>query len=1147
MRVRRFDLTRYGIFTNRALDFGSRGPDEPDIHIIYGDNEAGKSTTLSAWQDFLYGVRIRTQYGFLHDNAIEIGALLENSEKSVELCRVKTKTNSLLGLDRKPVEEIVLANFLGGIDRDQYGYVFSVNDDTLEKGGNEILNSKGDLGRLLFSASAGLSELSSQLGDLQTKCDNFYRPRAHKTQLNLTKTELNNLKDEWLKADIQAKEFAKLTEAYETARKMLETTRFQWSQSKKSLKSVDKKLTAMRFVDKLNQIKFQLKSNTDLPEPPADWQKRCDQLSTSQTVFSTQKKQLIQRINEIKSDLQSESIDSIALDLSTEVGRIGNLQSSYNTAIRDLPKRKIELQKIKSDCQQLLIHVGLPSQEMTSLMPAAGILGQLRELIESFSGIYAKLQAAKSEYESVLSQNDHLSQRLEAEVAISDDAETVAKVLQGFRDKDQRLLLSSLDEQIKDLQEQFQQRMQQLQPWVGTGQQLASLRVPDRQIVKQWLEKCAKSELTLQNYGKDIDKLQDRIRQLEVDPKQSRYGKYVTTEDTAHTRGKRENLWVQHLDELSMTSAKTFESAMRNHDEVITRYMESRSEALKSDQQTSKLTEVRHELNGLVGKKDACLISHKAVRNEIEQSINHIFSEPGNNFALQRLPDWLEKRERLIEIWLKLNSKNNSKTAIQNSIESIRNELSGALARCGTQRHPESSIDTMIFVAEDLVKKYQALSASRDKQNELKIELMRRKNVFEKAKNAKKQWDEQWQSICSSTKFSPDPPPRVSAMREILETVEKYDRKFENWKSLKYRIEGIKRDRDTFLSKLFEFAKKLSIHETAPDQTWQKISSRVEKAKQRHLEERSLKANLNINEKNLIDIELQIEQLDQEIAQIGKPYGVYELPKLRDILRKAEFVHDLKKKQNEVILNIRDILQTDDALSVIKDLESIGLEQLEQEKERLETEDKELTYNFDECMKLKNRAQLELEGVSGTDDVARLKERYENLLLSLREDTVDHLKQKLGIIAVEHAIRNFMEIHRSDMMERASQIFKKISNNAYNELSTAIVKDSEILVAQASDGRTKSVDALSKGTRFQLYLALRIAGIYETAKSTTIVPFIADDVLETFDNNRTREALKVLENLSRTCQVIYFTHHRHLCDIAKDCCPHVAIQELQTI
>ncbi len=77
MRLRRLDLTRYGKFTDYSIDFGEHVAGTPDLHIAYGLNEAGKSTSLSAYLDLLFGIEERTKYGFLHQGkAMEIGACL---------------------------------------------------------------------------------------------------------------------------------------------------------------------------------------------------------------------------------------------------------------------------------------------------------------------------------------------------------------------------------------------------------------------------------------------------------------------------------------------------------------------------------------------------------------------------------------------------------------------------------------------------------------------------------------------------------------------------------------------------------------------------------------------------------------------------------------------------------------------------------------------------------------------------------------------------------------------------------------------------------------------------------------------------------------------------------------------------------------
>ncbi|NKX29271.1 hypothetical protein HGE68_05190 [Rhodobacteraceae bacterium R_SAG6] len=104
----------------------------------------------------------------------------------------------------------------------------------------------------------------------------------------------------------------------------------------------------------------------------------------------------------------------------------------------------------------------------------------------------------------------------------------------------------------------------------------------------------------------------------------------------------------------------------------------------------------------------------------------------------------------------------------------------------------------------------------------------------------------------------------------------------------------------------------------------------------------------------------------------------------------------------------------------------------------------------------------------------------------------------------------------------------------------------EVLLAlRKRDGRSITVAEMSKGTRFQLYLALRLAGYRQYSASGTTLPFVADDIMETFDNTRTAAALGLLREISMQGQALYFTHHEHVVELAKDVCEdRVTIHEI---
>ena len=187
MRLNRLDLTRYGHFTDRVLDFGEAVPGQPDLHIVHGPNEAGKSTLLSAWLDLLFGIPARSDHAFLHDyKSMQIGAELALADGRHALVRTKGNKDTLTE-GGAPVSEAVLAAALGGLDRAACAEMFALDAATMEQGGDLILSSQGRLGELLFAATAGLSELSRRLDALDARGAEFWKKGSTKGLSRLTR------------------------------------------------------------------------------------------------------------------------------------------------------------------------------------------------------------------------------------------------------------------------------------------------------------------------------------------------------------------------------------------------------------------------------------------------------------------------------------------------------------------------------------------------------------------------------------------------------------------------------------------------------------------------------------------------------------------------------------------------------------------------------------------------------------------------------------------------------------------------------------------------------------------------------------------------------------------------------------------------
>jgi len=321
MRLRRLDLTRYGKFTDYALDFGNVKPGSPDLHIVYGLNEAGKSTSLSAYLDLLYGIEERSRYNFLHAyNAMQVGACLEFDGTPHDLKRVKQRTNSLLDGRGESVAEAILSVPLAGISRDAYRTMFSLDDVTLEEGGNAILQSKGDLGELLFSASAGLAGVSATLGAITDEADSLYKKRARSTRIAELKQKLAELKARRDEIDTLATAHAGLVDTLAQAETAYDQAMHARGAAQARRDAIARLLRARPLAAEYRRLEAELALRADLPRRPSDWARELPRLMEEETRLAT-------RLAGVEADAERLRAEIDAIDLDRTRPRAGGPRS----------------------------------------------------------------------------------------------------------------------------------------------------------------------------------------------------------------------------------------------------------------------------------------------------------------------------------------------------------------------------------------------------------------------------------------------------------------------------------------------------------------------------------------------------------------------------------------------------------------------------------------------------------------------------------------------------------------------------------------------------------------------------------------------------------------------------------------------------
>jgi uncharacterized protein YhaN len=181
--------------------------------------------------------------------------------------------------------------------------------------------------------------------------------------------------------------------------------------------------------------------------------------------------------------------------------------------------------------------------------------------------------------------------------------------------------------------------------------------------------------------------------------------------------------------------------------------------------------------------------------------------------------------------------------------------------------------------------------------------------------------------------------------------------------------------------------------------------------------------------------------------------------------------------------------------------------------------------------------------MDGSAKAAEAAEKAQAIVADLREGVDHYMRLRLASMLLRREIERYRVSHQGPLLGRASDLFARLTLGSYAKLTTDYnEKDEPVLIGMRADGRQVGVKGMSDGTRDQLYLALRLASLERYLVANEPMPFIVDDILIQFDDRRAEAALQVLTQLSMKTQVIFFTHHWRLVELAQHCSSPQAVQ-----
>jgi uncharacterized protein YhaN len=183
--------------------------------------------------------------------------------------------------------------------------------------------------------------------------------------------------------------------------------------------------------------------------------------------------------------------------------------------------------------------------------------------------------------------------------------------------------------------------------------------------------------------------------------------------------------------------------------------------------------------------------------------------------------------------------------------------------------------------------------------------------------------------------------------------------------------------------------------------------------------------------------------------------------------------------------------------------------------------------------------QAGLDHLSGASLAAEAAAEAQECLARVRAYAERYLRARLAELVLGREIERYRERNQGPILTRASELFRRLTLGAFSGLRAGY-DDKDVAVlrcVRAKDGRETEVTALSDGTRDQLFLSLRLASLERYAETNEPMPLIVDDILVHFDDDRSRATLEVLGAIAERTQVLFFTHHARLVELARRAVP----------
>ncbi len=1153
MELKRLQLIAYGPFTDRELDFGE-GPG--GLHLVYGPNEAGKSSSLRALKALLFGIPTRTTDNFLHSHGeLRVGGCLRD-ERGEELCFVRRKgrKETLLTPDGEPLDERSLAPFLRGITSELFGTLFAIDHDELVRGGEAILAQKGEVGQALFAASLGVPAVHDLLRELEEEADALFRPRASTRVINRALAEYRRQLQEMERVSLSSRTWAEHRRAYESVCRELERLHREIEEKQQTLNRWQRIRRVVPKLARRRELLRRLAEFSDVALLPADFGQRRRQVISQLETARIREERIGIRLEELQARLASLDVDEVVLREEESIDDLHQQVGMYRKARHSLPELRARYEQLRLDAEALLqtVRPDLPLEESDSLRP----LLERRHRITLLSQEMRELQQELMQVEQV---RHRLTSRLQEVDESLEKAAPVPPLEPLRRVLDEAGNVGDLDASMERLAgEVAAQRSQCLMAQERLGlsglsvERLMSAPAPLQETIDRFEE--ATSELAQREKQRDEQEAECReaLRRLERELEALRNeGMPPTERQLEEARSHRDRLWrlirrnwlageaVQ--EELRALDShrelhELYEHQVAQADGIADRLRREAERVQRLNSLQMQMAEGKQRLERLQEERKALEASRAGLWRDWQGKWSHWPVEPATPREMRA---WLRSLESLRQDLERLASLEKELT----EAEALRRHHVERLAERSTVTvAAEVSLQTMRERVRERLREYEALQHQRERWEEERESLQREleeANARQASTRSRMdQWHEQWQEAIAMTGLDAGALPE-----EVVASLEKVNQlfaKLQEAEKARLQIRQAEEEIAAFSDSVEAIVQQLG-HDPAgdgPEQTVAKLVQRLQEARsasalrQRYRQERETL--LRERREAVLARESAAAQLRRLMEEARcEAVAEDEQAALEEAEQRSSTHHRLREELERLE---RELVESEgmeiDAL--VSEADGEVFDTLPARIHSLQESLREAEQRRTALLEEKIREERTLEQMDGGDEAALLAERLQGLLAGIRTEVEHYTRLVLARQLLQEQIERHRRENQGPLLRRASECFAALTLNSFQGLRAEYFdKDEPELAGVRPSGDLVRVQGMSSGTRDQLYLALRLASLERYIDDSGAMPFIVDDILIHFDEQRTRATLELLCELANKTQVILFTHHRHVVDQAE--------------